>query len=119
MNEQQIEHTKSEIKKYNQDINELWYKINRSGLFAFCGTGLAIAIFAIDNELTNEILENFIGVMSAASVVYNATSAVKRIVRRESLQQTVRYLEHELAMDELSDDEKPKQYVKKTNIESR
>ena len=113
MNEKQVEYTKKEIKDYSQEIDELWYKINRSGLFAFLGTGLAIAIFAIENEqqAVNEMLENFIGIASAASTVVNTTSCLKRIVRRESLKHTVRILEHELAMNEL--DDKPKQLLKK------
>ena len=69
-------------------------------------------IFAIEKEqpVVNEMLENFIGVTSAASVVVNATSATKKIVKRELLQQEVRKLEYDLAMDEL---DKPKELVKK------
>ena len=113
MNEKQKNYTLKEIKDYKEQINKLWFKINQSGMFAFCGTGLAIAIFGIDNETVNTVVENFVGVASAASVVYNATSAVRRIVESESLKHTVRMLEHDLEMDNL--EEKPKEYTKIQN----
>ena len=110
MNEKQKNYTLNEINGYKERINELWYRINRNALFAFCGTGIAISIFGMDKETANTITENFVGVVSAASVVYNATSAVRKIAESESLTHTVRMLEHELAMDELQ--EKPKVYTK-------
>lgn len=112
MNKLQRDFTEDIIKNYNEEINELYYKINRNAMFAFLGTALAITIFAIEKEqpVVNEMLENFIGVTSAASVVVNATSATKKIVKRELLQQEVRKLEYDLAMDEL---DKPKELVKK------
>ena len=39
MNDKQVEYTKQEIKKYSEEIDDLWFKINRSGVFAFLGTG--------------------------------------------------------------------------------
>ena len=112
MNQPQKDFTKDEIKKYNEEINELYYKINRNAMFAFLGTALAVSIFAIEQEqqAVNEMLENFIGVISAASVVVNATSCTKKIVKRELLQQEVRKMEYDLQMDEL---DKPKELIKK------
>ena len=112
MNDKQVEYTKQEIKRYSEEIDDLWFKINRSGLFAFLGTGLAIAIFAIDHEQQSitEIVENLIGITSAATTTISAVSCVKRIVNRESLKNTVRLLEHDIAMSEL--EEKPKVYTK-------
>lgn len=113
MNEKQKNYTLNEIKGYKEQVNELWYRINRNALFAFCGTGLAISIFGMDKETVNTVVENFVGIVSAASVVYNATSAVRRIAERESLNHTVRILEHELEMDNLQ--EKPKVYTKENS----
>lgn len=112
MNQPQREFTKKEIDKHNEEIDRLYYKINQNAMFAFLGTSLAIAIFAIENEqqAINEVLENFIGVMSAASVVINAASGTKRIVERELLKQEVRKMEYDLQMEEL---EHPKEYLKK------
>ena len=76
---------------------------------------MAIAIFAIGGELTtNEIVDNLIGITSGASVIVNGISAVKRIVRKEALEQRIREIEYDLAMDELST-EKPKIYQKSVN----
>lgn len=115
MNEQQKEFAEGLIAEYQEEVNDLYFKINRNGVFAFCGLGMAIAIFAIGGELTsNEIIDNLIGVTSGASVVVNGISAVKRIIRREALQQRIREIDYDLAMDSLSTD-KPKVYQKTNN----
>lgn len=115
MNEQQRKLAEKLIDDYQNDANDLYYKINRNGVFAFCGLGMAIAIFAIGGELTtNEIVDNLIGITSGASVIVNGISAVKRIVRKEALEQRIREIEYDLAMDELSTD-KPKIYQKSIN----
>lgn len=112
MNEQQREFAEKLIEEYETDVNDLYYKINRNGLVAFCGLGMAIAIFAAGGEVTsNEAINNFIGVSSGASVIVNGISAVKRICRREALKQRIREIEYDLAMDSLSTD-KPKVYQK-------
>ena len=58
-------------------------------------------------------MDNFVGVLSAASAVTNATIGTKRIVQQELLKQETRQLELELAMDELESQETPKVYSKK------
>lgn len=115
MNEQQRNYAEQLINEYQNESNDLYYKINRNGVFAFCGLGMAIAIFAVGGELTtNEIVDNLIGITSGASVIVNGISAVKRIVRKESLEQSIREIECDLAMDSLSTD-KPKVYQKTIN----
>lgn len=115
MNEQQRQLAEQLINEYQNETNDLYYKINRNGVFAFCGLGMAIAIFAVGGELTtNEIVDNLIGITSGASVIVNGISAVKRIVRKEALEQRIREIEYDLAMDELSTD-KPKVYQKTIN----
>lgn len=111
MNEAQKDYTIKKITEYNERIDELYFGINRNTLFAFCGVGLAIAIFAINvGEFSgNETLDNFVGVTSAASTVLNGISAVKKICEKAGLEHTVRTLEHQIAMSDL---EQPKQYVK-------
>ena len=109
---EQKEYTKNEIRKYSEEIEDLWFKINKNSLFAFLGTALAITIFAIEpkQQEVNETIENLIGITSAATTVVNATSCVKKIVNREALKHTIRMLEHDLAMSTLQ--EKPKIYRK-------
>lgn len=115
MNEQQREFAEQLINEYRKDANDLYYKINRNGVFAFCGLGMAIAIFAVGGELTtNELVDNLIGITSGATVIVNGISAVKRIVEREALKQRVREIEYDLAMDELNS-ERPKVYQKTIN----
>lgn len=115
MNERQRELAEQLIKDYQDDANELYYKINRNGVLAFCGLGMAIAIFAVGGELTtNEIVDNLIGITSGASVIVNGISAVKRIVRKEAIEQRIREIEYDLLMDSLSDN-KPKVYQKTIN----
>ena len=112
MNEQQREYARNLKEEYQKTVLDLYYKINRNGVFAFCGLGMSIAIFAIGGELTPyEALDNFIGVLSGASVIVNGISAVKRICEREALKQRIREIEYDLKMDELSI-EKPKVYTK-------
>lgn len=90
-------------------------KLIEMEFFAFCGLGMSIAIFAIGGDLTtNEIVDNLIGITSGASVIVNGISAVKRIVRKEALEQRIREIEYDLAMDELSTD-KQKIYQKSIN----
>lgn len=116
MNEQQREYAEGLIEEYQQDINDLYFKINRNGMFAFCGLGMAIAILAVGGELTpSETIDNFIAVSSGASVIVNGISAVKRICRREALKQRIREIEYDLTMDELST-EKPKVYEKTNQL---
>ena len=118
MNEQQRAYSKQQIENYKQEVSELYYKINRNGVFAFCGLGLSIAIFAIDGEFTPyETLDNLIGVLSGASVVINGISAIKRTCEREALSQRIREIEYDLKMDELNED-KPKVY-QKTNTDKK
>lgn len=114
MNEQQRNFKIELLKNYQQEIQNLYFKANRSAMFAFLGVGMAVAIFSIDGEFShNEVMDNFIGVLSAASAVTNATIGTKRIVQQELLKQEARQLEVELAMDELENPEKPKVYSKK------
>lgn len=114
MNEQQRNFKIELLKNYQEEIQRLYFQVNRSGMFAFLGVGMAIAIFSIDGEFSHsEVMDNFIGVLSAASAVTNATIGTKRIVERELLKQDVRHLEVELANDELENPEKPKVYSKK------
>lgn len=114
MNEQQRNLKIELLKNYQQEIQNLYFKANRSAMFAFLGVGMAIAIFSIDGEFShNEVMDNFIGVLSAASAVTNATIGTKRIVQQELLKQEARQLEVDLAMDELENPEKPKVYSKK------
>ena len=115
MNEQQREYAEKLKEEYQTIINDLYFKINRNGMFAFLGLGMALAIFSIGGELTNnEVIDNLVGVTSGASVVVNSICAVKRIVEREHLKQRVREIDYDLTMDELST-EKPKVYQKTIN----
>lgn len=114
MNEQQRNFKIELLKNYEEEILKTYFQANRSGMFAFLGVGMAIAIFAIDGEFShNEVIDNFVGIISAASAVTNATIGTKRIVKHEMLKQEVRLLELELANDELEHPEKPKVYSKK------
>ena len=114
MNEQQRNFKIEILKNYQEEIKKLYFMVNRSGMFTFLGVGMAIAIFSIDGEFSHsEVMDNFVGVLSAASAVTNATIGTKRIVERELLKQDARKLEIELAMDELENPEKPKVYSKK------
>ena len=114
MNGQQRNFKIELLKNYQKEIQKLYFEANRSGMFAFLGVGMAIAIFSIEGEFSNnEVMDNFVGVLSAASAVTNATIGTKRIVRHELLKQEARQLEIELAMDELENPEKPKVYTKK------
>lgn len=114
MNEQQRKFKIELLKNYEEEILKTYFQANRSGVFAFLGVGMAIAIFAIDGEFShNEVIDNFVGMISAASAVTNATIGTKRIVKHEMLKQEVRLLELELANDELEHPEKPKVYSKK------
>ena len=114
MNEQQRNFKIEILKNYQEEIQRLYFMVNRSGMFTFLGVGMVIAIFSIDGEFSHsEVMDNFVGVLSAASAVTNATIGTKRIVERELLKQDVRKLEIELAMDELENPEKPKVYSKK------
>lgn len=114
MNEQQRNFKIEILKNYQEEIQRLYFMVNRSGMFTFLGVGMAIAIFSIDGEFSHsEVMDNFVGVLSAASAVTNATIGTKRIVERELLKQDARKLEIELAMDELENPEKPKVYSKK------
>lgn len=115
MNEQQKEFTIKEISHYNEEINDLHYKVNRSAFFTLCGVGLAVTIFVINNGefVGNEIVDNLVGTASAASAVYNGIKAVQRICERTSLKHMVRTLEHDLTMSDL---EAPKQLVKEKNM---
>ncbi len=112
MNNKQRKYTEDKIVEYTEEIRNLEYRINRNALFSFLGTGMAIAIFALDGEIyRNEVLDNIIGITSAASVIYNATSAVRRIAEKASFEHTKRVLEYNLELNEL-EEEHPKQYVK-------
>ena len=114
MNEQQRNFKIEILKNYQEEIQRLYFMVNRSGMFTFLGVGMAIAIFSIDGEFSHsEVMDNFVGVLSAASAVTNATIGTKRIVERELLKQDARKLEIELAMDVLECPEKPKVYSKK------
>ena len=114
MNEQQRNFKIEILKNYQEEIQRLYFMVNRSGMFTFLGVGMAIAIFSIDGEFSHsEVMDNFVGVLSAASAVTNATIGTKRIVERELLKQDARKLEIELAMEELESPEKPKVYSKK------
>lgn len=114
MNEQQRNFKIEILKNYQEEIQRLYFMVNRSGMFTFLGVGMAIAIFSIDGEFSHsEVIDNFVGVLSAASAVTNATIGTKRIIERELLKQDARKLEIELAMDELESPEKPKVYSKK------
>ena len=114
MNEQQRNFKIELLKNYEEEILKTYFQANRSGMFAFLGVGMAIAIFAIDGEFShNEVIDNFVGIISAASAVTNATIGTKRIVKHEMLKQEVRLLELELANDELEHPEKTKVYSKK------
>lgn len=114
MNEQQRNFKIEILKNYQEEIQRLYFMANRSGIFTFLGVGMAIAIFSIDGEFSHsEVMDNFVGVLSAASAVTNATIGTKRIIERELLKQDARKLEIELAMDELESPEKPKVYSKK------
>lgn len=114
MNEQQRNFKIEILKNYQEEIQRLYFMVNRSGMFTFLGVGMVIAIFSIDGEFSHsEVMDNFVGVLSAASAVTNATIGTKRIVERELLKQEARKLEIELAMDELENPEKPKVYSKK------
>lgn len=50
MNEQQREYAESLKEDYQNSVSDLYYKINRNNVFAFCGLGMSIAIFAIGGE---------------------------------------------------------------------
>lgn len=114
MNEQQRKFKIELLKNYEEEILKTYFQANRSGMFTFLGVGMAIAIFAIDGEFShNEVIDNFVGIISAASAVTNATIGTKRIVKHEMLKQEVRLLELELANDELEHPEKSKVYSKK------
>ena len=114
MNEQQRNFKIEILKNYQEEIKRLYFMANRSGMFTFLGVGMAIAIFSIDGEFSHsEVIDNFVGVLSAASAVTNATIGTKRIIERELLKQDARKLEIELTMDELESPEKPKVYSKK------
>lgn len=114
MNEQQRNFKIEILKNYQEEIQRLYFMANRSGIFTFLGVGMAIAIFSIDGEFSHsEVIDNFVGVLSAASAVTNATIGTKRIIEHELLKQDARKLEIELAMDELESPEKPKVYSKK------
>ena len=114
MNEQQRKFKIELLKNYEEEILRTYFLVNRSGMFAFLGVGMAIAIFSIDGEFSHsEVMDNFVGVLSAASAVTNATIGTKRIIKHENLKQEARLLEVELAMDELENPEKPKVYSKK------
>lgn len=114
MNEQQRNFKIEILKNYQEEIQRLYFMANRSGIFTFLGVGMAIAIFSIDGEFSHsEVMDNFVGVLSAATAVTNATIGTKRIIERELLKQDARKLEIELAMDELESPEKPKVYSKK------
>lgn len=111
MNEEQKNYTIQEISSYEQEIDSLYYKVNRNAMFAFCSASLAIAIFVINKgEFSgNEIYDNLIGMSATGTTVYNGIKAVQRICEKAGLEHTVRILEHNLAMADL---EKPKQLVK-------
>lgn len=111
MNDEQKNYTIKEISRYKEEIDKLYYRVNRNAMFAFCSAGLAIAIFAINNgEFSgNEIYDNLIGMSATGATVYNGIKAIQRICERAGLEHTVRMLEHETAMDDL---DKPKQLVK-------
>lgn len=114
MNEQQRNFKIEILKNYQEEIQRLYFMVNRSGMFTFLGVGMAIAIFSIDGEFSHsEVMDNFVGVLSAATAVTNATIGTKRIIEHELLKQDARKLEIELAMDELESPEKPKVYSKK------
>ncbi len=114
MNEQQRNFKIEILKNYQEEIQRLYFMANRSGIFTFLGVGMAIAIFSIDGEFSHsEVMDNFVGVLSAATAVTNATIGTKRIIEHELLKQDARKLEIELAMDELESPEKPKVYSKK------
>lgn len=114
MNEQQRNFKIEILKNYQEEIKRLYFMVNRSGMFTFLGVGMAIAIFSIDGEFSHsEVMDNFVGVLSAATAVTNATIGTKRIIEHELLKQDARKLEIELAMDELESPEKPKVYSKK------
>lgn len=115
MNEQQREFAEKQKEEYQSLVNDLYFKINRNGLFAFLGFGMAVAILGIGGELTNnEIIDNLVGVTSGASVIVNCVSGVKRIVEREALKQRIREIDYDLTMDSLSTD-RPKVYQKTIN----
>ena len=114
MNEQQRNFKIELLKNYEEEILRTYFQVNRSGMFAFLSVGMAIAIFSIDGEFSHsEVIDNFVGILSAASAVTNATIGTKRIVQHELLKQEARKLEVELAMDELENPEKSKVYSKK------
>ena len=91
MNEQQRNFKIEILKNYQEEIQRLYFMVNRSGMFTFLGVGMVIAIFSIDGEFSHsEVMDNFVGVLSAASAVTNATIGTKRIVERELLKQDAR-----------------------------
>ena len=117
MNDQQREYAKILIGKHKKSVSDLYYKINRNGVFAFCGLGIAIAKFAVGGEITpNETVDNFIGLISGATVIINGICAVNRIVERENLKQRILQIEYDLKMDELKE-EHPKVYQKTRPLE--
>ena len=81
MNEQQRKFKIEILKNYEEEIQRLYFQVNRSGMFTFLGVGMAVAIYAIDGEFSHsEVMDNFVGVLSAASAVTNATIGTKRII---------------------------------------
>mgnify|MGYP003309858894 CR=1 FL=1 len=79
MNEQQRKFKIEILKNYEEEIQRLYFQVNRSGMFTFLGVGMAVAIFAIDGEFSHsEVMDNFVGIISAASAVTNATIGTKR-----------------------------------------
>lgn len=103
MNEKQKTYTINEINKYNKEIGELYYGINRSTLLSTCGAALAVAIIVMNGgEFSgNEIIDNFVSLASVGASVGGGISAVRKIVERAGLKQTIRQLEHDVAMSDL------------------
>ena len=106
MNEKQKDFTIKEIDKYNGQINDLYYKINRNTMFTFCGVSLAVAVFAINGgEFSgNEIIDNLVGISSIATSAVNGVKAIQSICEKAGLEHTVRVLEHELKIEELKEE---------------
>ncbi len=105
MNKKQKDFTIKEINKYNERINELYYGVNRSTFFSICGAAIAFIVLGMNGEFTGEpIRDNIVGVSSIASSIGNAILAIRRATEKSSLEQTVRSLEHEVAMSDLASD---------------
>ncbi len=114
MNEQQRKFKIELISDYEEEIRKTYFQINRNGLFTFLGVGMVIAIFGVEAEFTsNEVMDNVVGILSAATAITNATVGTKRIISHENMKKEVRLLEVDLANDELEHPELPKVYSKK------